>query len=156
MSIKQNTLLPAYSQSIAGSLLAAREAVMAPIRPHLRSAGVTEQQWRVLRVLSDNGTMDAGTIAQKALLYAPSVTRILKELLQRGLIAKTANVADGRKLSISISDMGQNLVQQTAAHTTRLLNEYEAVFGADRLAHFVKEAQLLAEALRKFTPDDEN
>ena len=35
--------LTRYSESLAGTLLAAREAVMAPIRPILRDANVTEQ-----------------------------------------------------------------------------------------------------------------
>lgn len=152
MSIDTSTGLPVYGQSIAGSLLAAREAVMGPIRPHLRRAGVTEQQWRVLRVLSDNGTMDAGSIAAKALLYPPSVTRIVKELLQRELIAKTANPGDGRKLSISVTEAGQALVQETGVHTKRLLDQYEAAYGSDRLAKFVEEARQLAIALEPFQP----
>jgi len=154
MSGTNTTGLPVYSQSIAGSLLAAREAVMAPIRPYLRSAGVTEQQWRVLRVLSDNGTMDAGGISAKALLYRPSVTRILKELLLRGLVAKRANLGDGRKLSISITSQGENLVSATAIHTRRLLDEYEAAFGPERLASFQEEALQLALALRQFAPNE--
>lgn len=154
MSRISKTGLPVYSQSIAGCLLAAREAVMAPIRPHLRSAGVTEQQWRVLRVLSDSGTMDAGSIATKALLYPPSVTRIVKELLQRGLIEKAANPGDGRKLSISVTEAGQLLVQETGAHTKRLLDKYGAAFGAERLEHFVQEAKELAEILQQFQPEE--
>jgi homoprotocatechuate degradation regulator HpaR len=151
---KSKTGLPVYSQSVAGSLLAAREAVMAPIRPHLRAAGVTEQQWRVMRVLSDNGTMDAGSIAAKALLYPPSVTRIVKELLQRGLVEKTANPGDGRKLSISITGAGQLLVQETGAHTKRLLDMYGAAFGWERLDQFVQEARALADALQQFQPEE--
>ena len=86
--------LPAYRISIAGTLLAAREAVMAPIRPELRAANVTEQQWRVLRVLADQGSLDAAALAAAALLHAPSLTRILKELTQRGLIARHPDPED--------------------------------------------------------------
>lgn len=88
MSRKISHGLPRYTESIAGSLLAAREAVMAPIRPHLRASNVTEQQWRVLRVLADATSLDARGIAEAALLYAPTVTRILKELGERKLIIR--------------------------------------------------------------------
>ena len=52
----------------------------------LRDAGVTEQQWRVLRVLIDNTRIDVSALAAAALLRAPSLTRILRELEGRGLI----------------------------------------------------------------------
>jgi homoprotocatechuate degradation regulator HpaR len=150
----QQSGLPVYKSSIAGSLLSAREAVMAPIRPHLRRAGVTEQQWRVLRVLSDSGMLDAGAIANSALLYPPSVTRIVKDLLQRGLVAKQVNPDDARRVSISITAEGETLVKETAIHTKRLLDQYEAAFGSQRLEAFKKEAQELADALRQFAPEE--
>jgi homoprotocatechuate degradation regulator HpaR len=154
MSSSTVTGLPVYSQSIAGSLLAAREAVMAPIRPILRNAGVTEQQWRVLRVLSDSGMLDAGSIAVKALLYPPSVTRIVRDLIERGLLVKQANSGDGRKLSISITHQGELLVKETAMRTKQLLDQYEQAFGPERLAAFKEEALQLAHCLDQFAPTE--
>ena len=92
-----------YSQSLAGTLLAAREAVMAPIRPLLRAVNITEQQWRVLRVLADVNALDASAIAEQALLYAPTVSRILRELVDRGLIMRAIDPNDGRRSIISIT-----------------------------------------------------
>ena len=37
-------------------LLQAREAVMQHTRPSLREHGLSDQQWRVLRVLGEHGT----------------------------------------------------------------------------------------------------
>jgi len=140
--------LPLYEQSIAGSLLAAREAVMNPIRPYLRNAGVSEQQWRVLRVLSDNGVLDSGAIARKALLFAPSVSRIIRDLLQRGLVTRQPDPSDARRTCISITPAGEQLVRETARHTKQLLDRYEDAFGAERLAALCEEAQRLAHCLR--------
>ena len=41
----------AFSRSLPMQLLRAREAVMQRFRPMLHQHGVTEQQWRVIRVL---------------------------------------------------------------------------------------------------------
>jgi len=146
--------LPPYPKSLAGTMLAAREAVMAPIRPHLRAANVTEQQWRVLRVLADAEYLDAKGIADQALLYAPTVTRILKEMLDRKLIKRNTDTADGRRSIISITPEGRELVISTAKYTRKLLDEYTKAFGRDRLEAFKEEALALAKALEKFQPGD--
>ncbi len=64
---------------------------MAPIRPMLNEAGVTEQQWRVLRVLDGAGPMDLKTLADSALLFGPSLSRIIKDLADRGLVLRKNN-----------------------------------------------------------------
>ena len=154
MSSNHARKLPRYAHSLAGTLLAAREAVMAPIRPLLRQANVTEQQWRVLRVLADEGALDAGGVANAALLYPPSVTRILMELADRGLIERTSDPADARRRMVAITDGGRDLVANTAIETLVLLRGYEDAFGKERLHNLLREAAALSAALRPFQPDD--
>lgn len=145
--------LTRYSESLAGTLLAAREAVMAPIRPILREANVTEQQWRVLRVLTEVDELDASSIAKEALLYAPTVTRILRELTERQWVVRSTDPNDGRRSVISISDEGRRLVQGTATYTVPMLSAYAEAFGEQRLRDFIAEARELAKALERFSPD---
>jgi hypothetical protein len=63
-------------QSLPIALLRAREAVMAYFRPHHRKGGITEQQWRVIRVLYLDGETDATSLARCSYLLAPSLSRI--------------------------------------------------------------------------------
>lgn len=146
--------LPPYPRSLAGTLLAAREAVMAPLRPLLREAGFTDQQWRVLRVLADAGPLDAGGIAERALLYAPSVTRIVREMTERGLLSRDTDNADRRRSVIAITPAGRAVVRRTAEGTARLLDAYGEAFGRDRLDGFIAEATALIEALSRFAPSE--
>lgn len=143
-----------YRSSLAGTLLAAREAVMAPIRPILRDANFTEQQWRVLRVLSEQDSMDARSVAQAALLHAPSVTRILKELHERGLIERSIDARDSRRSVLSITEGGRTLMRLTARYTLQLLESYIEAFGEERLEALCKELGALSEAIARFSPDD--
>lgn len=124
--------------------MAAREAVMAPIRPVLRKAGVTEQQWRVLRTLDNLISTDPTRLAEAALLYAPSVARILRELEERKLIRRTTDPQDLRRSVISLSTQGKQLIRDTSRETLRILNLYTERFGARRL-------ELLCAELRAFT-----
>ena len=75
-------------RSLAIGLLKAREAVMSHFRPILADHDVTEQQWRVLRTLSDAGLLDATEVAEKAFILAPSLTRMLRSLEERGFISR--------------------------------------------------------------------
>lgn len=146
------TKLPPYPASLAGTLLAAREAVMAPIRPKLREAGVTDQQWRVLRVLTDGGPLDAGLIAETALLYPATVTRILRELTQRGLLHRAPDPSDGRRTIVTIAACGLALVENTASQTALLLGQYEAAFGKERLVHLIAELAALTATVARWRP----
>jgi homoprotocatechuate degradation regulator HpaR len=144
---RRKNLVP-YRHSLAGALLAAREAVMTPIRPMLTEAGVTEQQWRVLRVLNDLGPIDLKTLAQSALLFGPSVTRISKDLIQRGLVVRQPNPRDGRGAIVSLSSSGRTLIEETAAHTLQQLNRYSRRFGDKRLKRLIAELQALIAAIK--------
>lgn len=150
MSSKKNTALQPYPVSLAGSLLAAREAVMAPIRPHLRKIEVTDQQWRVLRVLAEAECLDARSVAEQALLHPPTVTRILKGLVDRGLIDRRTDEGDGRRSLITITEAGRQLVADTARETKELLQSYSDAFGEERLENFKQEALALAASLKHF------
>ena len=127
---------------------------MAPIRPILRSAGVTEQQWRVLRVLADEGACDPSHLGQAALLHAPSVTRILKELGERGLVSRVTDPSDGRRSIVSISLQGSELVATVAQQTRVLLHKYATRFGAERLANLQDELRALSETVAAFAPEN--
>lgn len=151
--MKATGLLP-YSESLAGTLLAAREAVMAPIRPALREANVTEQQWRVLRVLVDAGALEPTQLARMALLHAPSVTRILRELQDRGLVTRMTDTSDARRSVVTITQAGAKLVTLTARHTRKVLQEYETRFGADRLASLRQELMALTIAIEGVMSDE--
>ena len=63
-----STKLPSTSRSLPIALIRAREGVMTPIRDMLAETGMTEQQWRVLRVLDEFGRMDTKTLADRACL----------------------------------------------------------------------------------------
>ena len=64
-------------------LLKAREALMERRRPALRSHGLSDQQWRVLRVLADAANaqgLDTGSLAREAHLLGPSLTGMLDRM----------------------------------------------------------------------------
>ncbi|WP_299890513.1 homoprotocatechuate degradation operon regulator HpaR [uncultured Ruegeria sp.] len=107
--------LPLTSRSLPIALLRAREKVMGPIRTLLGDAGVTEQQWRVLRVLNEEGPQEPTHIAERACLLLPSLTRILQNLEQKDLIARRNHPVDRRRQIVEISKGGVEVIRANLA-----------------------------------------
>jgi len=123
----------ATSRSLPIALLRARERVMGPIRAMLSDAGVTEQQWRVLRVLAERGATDATEIAREACLLMPSLTRILQYLENNGLCSRSAHPTDRRRHVVEITPDGYALIDRNIDNSNRIFAELETEFGKDRI-----------------------
>ena len=124
---------PAASpRNLPGALLRAREAVMERLRPVLRAHDLTEQQWRVLRTLSGVEEIEVTGLARKAFVRPPSLSRILRDLTARGLIARRS-ADDLRCGLISITPDGLALIQAAAPGAAAVGAEIARLYGAGRL-----------------------
>lgn len=124
--------LPSTSRSLPIALLRARERVMGPLRNMLVDAGVTEQQWRVLRVLQECGPLDPTRIAQQACLLLPSLTRILQKLEEKGYLRRRPDKKDRRKQIVRITASGAALIEANIDASSALLDQVRLRMGADR------------------------
>ena len=81
-------------------LLQAREALMQHRRPTLREHGLSDQQWRVLRVLREHdeaGGIDTGRLGQEAFILGPSLTGMLARMERDGLVTRQRSAEDARR-----------------------------------------------------------
>lgn len=96
-------------------LLQAREAVMAHTRPSLREQGLSDQQWRVLRVLGEHANdtqgVETGRVAKEAFLLGPSLTGVLTRMARDGLIERSACPQDARRTVVRATPAGLAKVQ---------------------------------------------
>lgn len=123
--------LPPTSRSLPIALIRAREGVMLPIRDMLSETGITEQQWRVLRVLAEFGKMDAKTLANRSSLLFPSLTRITVTLRKKGLVTQTRDNVDRRRQFIEITASGQKLIEKHTAQALEIVEGFKDVLGTD-------------------------
>ena len=114
-------------------LLKARESAMARFRPMLRSYGLTEQQWRVIRALAEFDRIDASELAERSFLLAPSLSRILQYLEQEKLIRRKANSKDQRRQVVELTAKGRRLFDRVGPASEALYADIEKAFGIDRL-----------------------
>ena len=122
-----------FEHSLPMELLKARESAMARFRPMLRDHGLTEQQWRVIRALAALDSVDAGELARRSFLLAPSLTRILQHLESEKLVARSSDENDQRRAVFTLTARGQKLFAMVAPDSEALYAEIEAEFGVDKL-----------------------
>ena len=115
------------------ALMRAREAVMQYFRPHHRAHGITEQQWRVLRVLYKSGDLEIAELARQSVLMPPSLSRILRDLEAAKMVKRRMVHTDLRRSVISISPAGLDMLSKIAPLSEASFSEIAHLFGEERL-----------------------
>lgn len=121
--------LPSTGRSLPIALIRAREGVMAPIREMLSETGITEQQWRVLRVLAEFGRMDTKTLADRSSLLFPSLTRIAATLRDKGLVTQTRDDKDRRRQFVEITAVGQRIIDEHTPQAASIVASFKKTLG---------------------------
>ncbi len=124
---------PFAHRNLPRLLLQAREAVLEHFRPGLREHGLTDQQWRVLRVLAEEGQCDVSTIAQGAYLLGPSLSGVLTRMERDGLIVRAVDTQDARRQLVRASPKGKRMVAKLAQSIEAHYSQMEASLGEEQL-----------------------
>ena len=122
-----------FAHSLPMELLKAREAAMARFRPMLREHGLTEQQWRVIRALAAIDKVDAGELARRSFLLAPSLTRILQHLESEKLVKRSSDANDQRRAVFALTARGIKLFSKVGPDSEALYADIEREFGNEKL-----------------------
>ena len=129
---EQSEPLRAFEDSVAISLLRARETIMGCFRPLLAQHDMTEQQWRIIRVLAEGKRMEITELAWQCCILLPSMSGILKRLECRGLIQRTPDEADQRRVLMSLTEDGFLLVRRVDPKIDARQHRIEQAFGVDK------------------------
>lgn len=134
--------LPSTKRSLPIALIRAREKVMGPVREMLAPIGITEQQWRILRVLSEYGPQDATHLGERASLLLPSLTRIVQAMQKKELITRTPDENDRRRQTLAITAKGQKIIDDNIEAARKIADRYVSHLGQ-------KQYDALLDALAK-------
>lgn len=115
-------------------LLQARESVMAHTRPSLREHGLSDQQWRVLRVLGEHGVVETGRVAREAYILGPSLTGVLARMERDGLIRRERDPTDQRRTVVEATAKGRKMVKGLAHTIEHHYQWLEQSLGKQKLA----------------------
>jgi homoprotocatechuate degradation regulator HpaR len=124
---------PFVHRNLPRLLLQARESVMAHTRPGLREHGLSDQQWRVLRVLGEHGVVETGRVAREAFILGPSLTGVLNRMERDGLIRRERDPADQRRTVVAPTAKGKKAVQKLSHSIEAHYAFMETSLGKDKL-----------------------
>lgn len=129
----RDTHSPFTHRNLPRLLLQARESLMAHTRPSLREHALSDQQWRVLRVLGEHGAVDTGRVAREAFILGPSLTGVLARMERDGLIQRYRDAADQRRTVVEATPRGRKLVKRLSTRIEAYYAGIEAALGKPAL-----------------------
>ena len=127
------------------ALLRARESIMGVFRPQLNELGLTEQQWRIIRVLHEHDDLEFHELVHLACILPPSLTGMLTRLERKGLLRRRKVATDQRRLHVSLTRDGSARFEEMSHRMEELYLVIEAQFGRQRLAQLFALLQRVQE-----------
>jgi DNA-binding MarR family transcriptional regulator len=122
-------------------LYTASRLVIRSYTPLLNQLGVTYPQYLVLLILWETDEVTVGDITRKLYLDTSTITPLLKRLEKMSLITRVRSTTDERKVTIKLTDKGQELKMQACTIPEQLMRS---------ISFSLDEAMQLQQLLQKF------
>ena len=101
-----------FSRSLPMMLYRTLDAVMPRFRRIFNEFGLTEQQWRVLRVLWEHDAIAFRELSRLTLIPAPSLVGVIDRLARAGLADRRRSDEDRRNVYVQATTEGRALEQK--------------------------------------------
>jgi len=150
-AIKQQRPLRSTSQEALLALMLAAEAVRAPFSARFAlEAGLTNQQYNVLRILRGAGQAGLPTleIGERMIERTPGVTRLVDRLIEKKLVQRERSGEDRRQVWCSITARGRQLLARYDEEVDGLEEKAFECLSRDELRTFIQ----LANKIRNHQP----
>ena len=135
--VTDQTDLLALERQVCFALAVANRSVLAVYRPLLEPMGLTHPQYLVMLALWERSPRSVKDISAALQLDSATLSPLLKRLAHAGLITRTRNSSDERRLAIALTAAGRRLRARAeripAAVVARLgveVSELEALHAA--------------------------
>ena len=91
-------------------LLRSRETLMAHFRPLLTAHGLTDQQWRVLRELAEQGPLEPRQLCEACSISSPSIAGVLLRMEEAGLVSRERMAHDQRRVTVTLKPKSRKIL----------------------------------------------
>jgi homoprotocatechuate degradation regulator HpaR len=115
-----------FSRSLPMMLYRTLDAVMPRFRQIFSEFGLTEQQWRVLRVLWQHEQIAFRELSDLTLIPAPSLVGVVDRLTKSGLVGRRRSDSDRRNVFVHATDKGMALESKVRPRVDEAYEELRA------------------------------
>jgi DNA-binding MarR family transcriptional regulator len=120
-------------KSLGRALGLASRLHRARLGEQLQASGLFPGQDAVLDVLSTNGSMAMGELAERLDVRPPTVSKTITRLSAQGLVARSPTGGDGRLVTVELTEAGMEKAKSLAGVSAAIDKEMLAGFdGKDR------------------------
>lgn len=133
-------------------LLRSRETLMAHFRPLLAEFGLTEQQWRILREIVEQGPLEPRQLCEACSISSPSIVGVLARMEETGLVARERMAHDQRRVKVSLTSRSRRIAQKLVPLIEKRYEVLENALGL----HSIQEVYDALDALLARTPRAES
>ena len=112
-------------------ILQARERVIGHFRPLLNAHGITEQQWRIVRLLLEAGALEPREIGELCTLSSPSLAGVLARMEEVGLVRRRRIAHDQRRVRVSLTPRSRALAARMAPQIEAVYARVEELLGEE-------------------------
>ena len=132
-------------------------ALSAQLDEHLKSDGITQAQLSVLAQLdvAAPAALSGAQLAQRAGVTAQSMSAAVAGLLARGFIARHPNPSHGRKLDVTLTPAGLDLLHAIQQRTREAEADIDLGLSPEELARLRGYLQRIMRSLGLFLPQDD-
>lgn len=89
----------------------ANHALYKDFDSHVRAAGLSSIEWRVLATLHDSEPLTVSQLAHEVLSKQPTVTKLVQRMVEQGWVELLADPADQRRTLVAVTPAGKRLVR---------------------------------------------
>ena len=101
-----------FVEDYLGYLLGqANHALYKEFDAHVRAAGLSSIEWRVLATLHDGAPLTVSQLAHEVLSKQPTVTKLVQRMSEQGWLGLQADPADQRRTLVVATTAGKRLVR---------------------------------------------
>jgi DNA-binding MarR family transcriptional regulator len=108
----------------------ANHALYKDFDSHVRAAGLSSVEWRVLATLHDSPPLAINQLAHDVLSKQPTVTKLVQRMCEQGWLALQADAGDQRRTLVTATPAGKRLVrpllQKARSHEAAMLQALPA------------------------------
>jgi homoprotocatechuate degradation regulator HpaR len=110
-------------------LLRSREALMAHFRPLLSEFGLTEQQWRILREILEQGALEPRQLGRACSMSSPSLAGVLLRMEASGLVQRERMAHDQRRVRVTLTPKSRQIARRLVPRVEQRYAALEASLG---------------------------
>ena len=132
---------------LAYLLTEAERGVNRGLAEALAGEGMTVEQWRILRALSDGYGHSMGDLATAVLMPHPTLTKAVDRLIDEALVYRRQDETDRRRVAVFLAKRGRTLIERLDRHAEEHHRAVEAAYGAQRTERLMRELARLVASL---------